>query len=102
MSHSAEKGAPLALHVRRHRQACRRGELTQAQLAAASGISEGRIRTLERARTLPPAVEALVDLALTLEVPIENLIAPAAVAERADRLLERHAAAKENENAAVI
>lgn len=85
----------LALHLRRHRKACRQGELTQEELALLSGVSRGTISSLECAVGLPPNVQALVDIALALEVSLDHLIAPAAIAKRAKAILPRLAAAKQ-------
>ncbi len=72
----------LALHVRRRRQWYRQGQLDQAQLASIAGLSGRQVRSYERCRKLPAAIDALLAIAIALEVSIEDLIAPHLIAEK--------------------
>ena len=69
-------GAPIALHLRRRRQWYGARPLSQAELAALSGVSERHIRRLESATKLPKPVEMLVRFAIAFDVSLEALIDP--------------------------
>lgn len=88
-SASAESRPPLALHVRRHRRMGKERELTQRELADLVGISRSQLGTFERTRELPAGLRPFVDLALTLGVSLDDLVAPAAVARRWDVVRQR-------------
>lgn len=54
--------------------------MTQDELAAVAAVSPPLIYKYERARELPQSVEALLRIALALQVSIEQLIDPKVIA----------------------
>lgn len=68
--------APLALHIRSHRQwYCPEG-LEQAQLAELAGVSRRILSQYESSRELPRSLECLLAVAIALEVSPEALVDP--------------------------
>ena len=67
---------PLVLHIRSLRQWHGDQGISQSELAYLAGITPRLLHDYEAAPALPSAVRTLMSLAIALEIPIEQLIAP--------------------------
>lgn len=71
----------LALHVRSRRQWHGRQAMSQRELAHRAGLSEAVIYRVERTYRLGHPVEVILRIALALGCSVEDLIAPALLAQ---------------------
>jgi hypothetical protein len=71
----------LAFHIRRRRHFHGDRRLSQAELAAVAGVCPRVLRSYERTKSLPRSVRNILTIALALEIPVEELIAPSLLAE---------------------
>lgn len=67
---------PLAFHLRGHRQFYGQTPLSQKEFAELSGLPAWIVRRYEKSRRLPVVFEQILRLALALNVPVNNLVAP--------------------------
>src|SRR4051812_3311149 len=84
---TAAAAAPLVFHIRRRRQWHAEHGLSQAELAELTGLSLRHIRRYETCRALPRVLDALLTIAIALQVPLETLIDPRQV-ERLSQIVE--------------